>query len=221
MKVYYRVYLSPVQPTIFAIIGKPLAGKDTQADLLVAAHPDTVKISPGHIIRAVREEGETHRFWPLIGPYIEMEKNGIKLPDPEIVAMLSAVMKEQILDGKKLLVIAGSPRSFEQLDGFNKISKDLGARLIIAHIDTSDKETYARSAARYEGRVDDTPEIHAVRLSEYRTYVEPVVELLQNQGRIIEIDGMKSKEDVFAALEREVNKRIVDPEISLPAMARR
>lgn len=218
---HYRVYSRSVQPTIFAIIGKPLAGKDTQADLLVAAHPEAVKISTGHIIRAVREEGETHRFWPLIGPYIEMEKNGIKLPDPEIVEMLSAVIKEQISEGKKLLVIAGSPRSFEQLDGFNKLSKDLGARLLIAHIDTTDKETFFRSAARDEGRVDDTPQIHAVRLNEYKTHVEPVVEFLQQKGSIIEIDGMKSKEEVFAILEREVNKRIFDPEISLPQMARR
>ena len=210
-----------MQPTIFAIIGKPLAGKDTQADLLVAAHPEAVKISTGHILRAIREEGETHRFWPLIGPYIEMEKNGMKLPDPEIVAMLSAVMKEQISEGKKLLVIAGSPRSFEQLDGFNKLAKDFGARLIIAHIDTTDKETYARSAARKEERIDDTPEIHAVRLNEYRTHVEPVVELLQQNGSIIEIDGMRSKEEVFVRLEREVNKRVFDPEITLPFMARR
>lgn len=210
-----------MQPTILAIIGKPLAGKDTQADLLVAAYNDSVKISPGHIIRAVAEEGETHRFWPLIGPYIEMEKNGIKLPDPEIVKMLSAVIKEQISDGKKLLVIAGSPRSFEQLDGFNKLSNDLGARLLIAHIDATDAETYFRSATRDEGRVDDTPQIHAVRLNEYRAHVEPVVEFLQQRGSMIKIDGMKSKEEVFAILEREVNKRIFDPEISLPTMARR
>ncbi len=218
---HYRVYSRSVQPTIFAIIGKPLAGKDTQADLLVAAHPEAVKISTGHIIRAVREEGETHRFWPLIGPYIEMEKNGIKLPDPEIVEMLSAVIKEQISDGKKLLVIAGSPRSFEQLDGFNKISKYLGARLLIAHIDTTDKETFFRSAARDEGRVDDTPQIHAVRLNEYKTHVEPVVEFLQQKGSMIKIDGMKSKEEVFAILEREVNKRVFDPEMTLPQMAKR
>ena len=59
-----------MQTTILAIVGKPLAGKDTQADLLVAAHPEAVKISPGHIIRAVKEEGETHRFWPIVGHLI-------------------------------------------------------------------------------------------------------------------------------------------------------
>lgn len=210
-----------MQPTILAIIGKPLAGKDTQADLLVTAHPEAVKISTGHIIRAVRQEGETHRFWPLIGPYIEMEKNGIKLPDPEIIKILSTVIKEQCCEGKKLLVIAGSPRSFEQLDGFIKISNDINAKLLIAHLDATDSETYRRSASRNEGRVDDTPEIHAVRLNEYRTHVEPVVELLQQNGSIIEIDGMKPKEVVFAHLEREVNKHIFDPEISLPMMGRR
>ena len=139
---HYRVYSRSVQPTIFAIIGKPLAGKDTQADLLVAAHPQAVKISTGHIIRAVREEGEAHRFWPLIGPYIEMEKNGIKLPDPEIVEMLSAVIKEQISDGKKLLVIAGSPRSFEQLDGLIRSQKIWVLDCLLAHIEATDKKHF-------------------------------------------------------------------------------
>ena len=221
MKVHYRVYSRSVQPTIFAIIGKPLAGKDTQADLLVAAHPQAVKISTGHIIRAVREEGEAHRFWPLIGPYIEMEKNGIKLPDPEIVEMLSAVIKEQISDGKKLLVIAGSPRSFEQLDGFKKIAKDTNSKLHIVCMEATDEETFLRSAARNEGRIDDTQEVHAVRLEEYRTHVIPMVESLRKIGQLIEIDGMNTKEEVFAILEREVNKRVFDPEITLPTMARR
>ncbi|MEK7577495.1 MAG: nucleoside monophosphate kinase [Patescibacteria group bacterium] len=210
-----------MQPTILAIIGKPLAGKDTQADLLVTAHENAVKISTGHIIRAVREEGETHRFWPLIGPYIEMEKHGVKLPDPEIMNMLGTIIREQVSDGKKLLVIAGSPRSLDQLEGFMSISKDVNANLLIAHLDTTDSQTYARSANRNEGRIDDTPEVHAVRLEEYRTHVEPVVDKLQKENHIIEIDGMKSKEVVFSMLEREVNRRMFDPEITLPAMARR
>jgi len=213
-------YNSSVKPTILAIIGKPLAGKDTQADLLVAAHPESVKISTGHIIRAVLEEGQTHRFWHILGPYAHLSEQGIKLPDTPVLETLSCAVSEQIAEGKKLLVIAGSPRSFEQLEGFEKIAKDMGAQLDIVHLDATDEETYQRSASRNEGRVDDTPQVHKVRLAEYEAYVSPVVEKLRKEGKITEIDGMRSVEQVSKQIEAVVCRN-TDPEISLPFMARR
>lgn len=210
-----------MKPTILALIGKPLAGKDTQADLIAAAHPEAVKISTGHIMRAVREEGETHRFWPFIGPYVHMLEQGLKLPDEPTIAMLGAVAREQIAEGKTLLVFAGSPRGFDQLNGFRDMADDIGATLLIAHLHATDHETYRRSANRNEGRDDDKPEVHAVRLDEYRKYVEPLADQLRNEGSLIEIDGMQSQEQVFKRLENELRRRMLDPEITLPAMARR
>lgn len=210
-----------MQPTILAIVGKPLAGKDTQADLLVAAHPEAVKISTGHILRAVAEEGETHRFWPIVGHLLPLMKAGIKLPDPEVIQMLGAAIEEQVLEGKKLLIIAGSPRSFEQLEGFEGMAKAIGGKLEVVHIDATDAETYRRSANRNEGRVDDTPEVHAVRLKEYETYVVPMVDALRAEGCITDIDGMKPIESVFRDMETFVRRRVIDPEVALPVMARR
>lgn len=210
-----------MKPTLLAIIGKPLAGKDTQADLFVAAHPDAVKISTGHIIRAVREEGETHRFWPLLGPYMEMMERGMKMPDKQILATLGEVIAEQIAEGKKILVIAGSPRSLDQLDGFDAMAKEAGAQLLIVHMEASDEETYWRSATRNEGRVDDTPQVHTVRLEEYRAYGVPMEQRLRQEGRLIEINGMQPVEGVFRQLENSVRSRLLDPEISLPRMALR
>ena len=209
-----------MKPTILAIIGKPLSGKDTQADLLVAAHPESVKISTGHILRAVAEEGETHRFWPIVGPYLHMLDQGLKLPDGPIIDMLTKVAREQVAEGKTLLVVAGSPRSFEQLDGFRHMAEETGANLHIVHIDTTNEETYRRSALRNEGRSDDTPSVHAIRLEEFRTHVQPVVESLRAQGHITEIDGMLPVEVVFKRMENVVRNH-VDPEMHLPMMARR
>ena len=210
-----------MQPTLLAILGKPLAGKDTQADLLVSANPEAVKISTGHIIRSVREEGETHRFWPILGPYIHMMEQGLKLPDEPTLEMLGEVINEQLTEGKNLLIVAGSPRGFAQLEGFNEISRATGANLMFVHLDATDEETYKRSANRNEGRVDDTPEVHKVRLDEYRAHVEPVVEHLRREGRIIELDAMQPIEGVFRALESELRARVFEPEASLPRMARR
>lgn len=210
-----------MKPTLLAIIGKPLVGKDTQADLFVAEHKDAAKISTGEILRAVHKEGESHRFWSLIGPYIPMMESGLKLPDTPTLSMLEQVMVEQLRDGKSFVIIAGSPRGLVQLEGFEAMAKKEGAQLLIAHMDATDEETRLRSKTRNEGRIDDAPIVHEVRLDEYRKYVLPVVEKLRQEGTLIELDGMKPIETVFAELEREVNRRIVDPEITLPAMARR
>jgi len=209
-----------VQPTILGIIGKPLAGKDTQADLFVTHHPEAIKISTGHIIRAVREEGETHRFWPIIGQYVGMMEQGIKLPDEPIMEMISRVIEEQIAEGKQFIIIAGSPRSLHQLDGFRNVAKDTGAVLEMVHIGATDEETYRRSATRNEGRIDDTPEIHAIRLQEYNDYVIPMLTQLRTEGAVTEVDGMQAKEVVYGQIESVV-RRHMDPELCLPAMARR
>ncbi len=208
-------------PTILAIVGKPLAGKDTQADLLVAAHPEAVKISTGHILRAVREEGETHRFWPIVGHLMPMMEAGLKLPDPEVIEMLGRAISEQVAEGKTLLVIAGSPRSIEQLESFEGMANAIDGKLVVVHVNATDAETYRRSASRNEGRVDDTPEVHAVRLKEYETHVVPMVEKLRADHNIVDIDGMKSIESVFRDMEHVVRTRILDPEVALPRMARR
>ena len=131
-----------MKPTVLALIGKPLAGKDTQADLLVAAYPEAVKISTGHILRAVAEEGETHRFWPIVGHLIPIMEAGIKLPDGPVLEMLGNALIEQVAEGKTLFVFAGSPRSFEQLEGFEQMAKALDARFLVMHLDATDEETY-------------------------------------------------------------------------------
>ncbi len=172
-------------------------------------------------MRAVREEGETHRFWPLIGPYIPLMEQGLKLPDAPTIAMLDAVIKEQLAEGKRMLVIAGSPRGMEQLEGFEKIAKETGTKLVLVHMDATDEETYKRSATRNEGRVDDTPEVHKIRLQEYEGYVGPMVDALARENRLIWVNGMQPVEGVFRELQQQLRQHVLDPEITLPAMARR
>lgn len=200
-----------MKPTLLAIVGKPLAGKDTQADLLVTHYPESVKISTGHIIRAVREEGETHRFWPVIGPYVPMMEQGMKLPDEPVLAMLREMISEQFAEGKTMLVIAGSPRGEDQLVVFEKMAEENGANFLLFHIDATDEETYRRSALRNEGRVDDTPEVHKVRLAEFETHVAPMVDRLRKEGKIIDIDGMQPIENVRQDIEMHL-AHFIDPE---------
>lgn len=209
-----------MRPIILSLIGKPLSGKDTQADAVVRAHPEAVNISTGAIIREVAKEGERHRFWSLMGPYIPMMEQGLKLPDEPTVAMLKAVMQEKLAEGKKILVVAGSPRGMTQLDGFDEIARETGAKFINILLDASDEVTADRSLNRKEGRVDDDPSVHAVRLSEYAAHVLPMVDRLRQEGRLVVIDAEQPIDTITNYIEKELDCHC-DPEITLPRAARK
>ncbi len=210
-----------MKPTLLAIIGKPLSGKDTQADFLIAAYPDSVKLSPGGLIREVRDTGVTHRFWNIIGPHIQTMEQGIKIPDKPVVEGMNRLAQEEIAQGKRLVIFAGYPRSFVQLDGIETLARKTGAQLLFVHINATDVETYHRSYHRNEGRVDDDPTIHTVRLEEFEKHVVPMMEKLRSDGRVIDVDGMQPPDIVFRQLENELRHHTLDPEVSLPVMARR
>lgn len=214
-------YNTPVKPTILSIIGKPLSGKDTQADFLLATYPLSIKLSPGGLIREVRDTGKEHPFWPLIGPHITTMEQGIKIPDSPVIEGMNRMAKEAIAEGKNLIIYAGYPRSFTQLDGIEELSRETGAHLLFMHISATDVETYHRAYHRGEGRSDDDPMIHTVRLSEFEKHVVPMMEKLRSEGNMIDIDGMQPPDIVFKQVENELRHHMRDPEISLPVMARR
>ncbi|HLD25242.1 MAG TPA: nucleoside monophosphate kinase, partial [Patescibacteria group bacterium] len=195
--------------------------KDTQADFLLEAHPNGNKLSPGGLIREVRDAGESHRFWPIIGPHVATMEQGIKIPDEPVVEGMSRLAKESIAQGRNLIIFAGYPRSFIQLNGITKLAQETGAQLLFMHINVTDVETYHRVYHRNDGRVDDDPDIHTVRLDEFEKHVVPMMEKLRSEGRVIDIDGMQPKDIVFKQVENELRQHILDPEVTLPFMARR
>lgn len=210
-----------MQPTLLAIIGKPLAGKDTQADVFVAAHPDSVKISPGHIIREVRAAGESHRFWPLLGPHIALMEHGITLPDGPVIAAMQETIREYLTEGKQWVVLSGFPRTMDQLDAFDEMTRGLGVTSVFAHLEVTDETVMDRLGYRNDGRIDATPEITETRLEEFRRLTAPIVDRLHHEGRVVEIDGEQSIDQVRTSLENSLQFYLRDPEIHLPAMARR
>lgn len=205
-----------MQPTIISILGKPLSGKDTVARRLAANLPDAVFINPGEIIREVSSRGQEHRFWGILSPHIPAMEKGIQVPDEAMNPLFETLINEAIAEGKKNIIIAGSPRTLDQLNTFFGFS----ARIKGILVDVTDGETYRRSAARGEGRVDDNPIAHTMRLDEFNQKIKPVLVKLLHEGRLITVDGMQEKEAVYRDVEKHL-QFFVDQEIGLPMIARR
>ena len=60
-----------------------------------------------------------------------------------------------------------------------------------------------RIAGRFaeEGRADDNPESFKVRLNAYNAQTAPLLPYYQGQGKLVEVDGMGSIDEVAPAID--------------------
>jgi hypothetical protein len=61
-----------------------------------------------------------------------------------------------------------------------------------------------RIAGRFaeSGRPDDNPESFVIRLNAYNTQTAPLLPYYQGQGKLVEVDGMGSVDDVAAGIDK-------------------
>jgi len=98
-------------------------------------------------------------------------------------------------------VEAGPHGQAEALDAMlEEIGKPLDTVLFL---DISDEEATKRLLGRAseEGRSDDTPAGIAHRLRLYHELTQPVVERYERSGALVLVDGERSIDEVFAAIE--------------------
>jgi adenylate kinase family enzyme len=210
-----------MQRTIISILGRPLAGKDTQAALLVRTMPDSVIISTGEMIREVKKEGETHRFWPILGPHIEVMDQGILIPEEAINEAFERVVHEKLAEGVRNIIVTAHPRMPKELESYDKMLVREGLTGVFVNLDTSEGYMYAMGGVRNNGRADDRQEVLQTRAKEFALHTEPVLRTLRSEGRLHTVFAERPLEIVQQELQQILRPYLADPEISLPAMARR
>jgi len=176
---------------VLIILGKSGSGKGTQVEELAKKHNLKV-ISSGSLLRARAEQAD------FVGKRIAeiLEKGGL-IPTPIIFHMwfheLEAAREESSVSG---IIFEGSPRKLyeawmlEETLGFYNL--DANAHALYLHI--SDDEAVKRLLAR--GRSDDTEEAIRSRLRWFGQEVMPAVNYYRGKGKLIEINGEQSIEDV-------------------------
>jgi adenylate kinase len=167
------------------IMGPPGAGKGTQAKF-IAEHFKIPAISTGDIFRANVSEGtplgiEAKRYMDA-GDYV---------PDEVTNLMVRNRIDEPDAAGGFLL--DGYPRTLAQVEELDGMIRYTGHRLdavVCLTVDQDEIVNRLLQRAQVEGRADDTEDVIRRRQELYLEQTEPLIEVYEERGIVVEVDGM-------------------------------
>src|SRR5438477_10055816 len=185
------------------LLGPPGAGKGTQAQRLVQKH-GIVQLSTGEMLRAA-VAAQT----PVGLQAKDIMASGALVPDEIVIGIISDRLDQP--DMKNGFILDGFPRTVPQAAGLDELLKRKHIRLdavielrvnesaLLQRVETRVAEMRARGE---EVRVDDTPEVLAKRLAQYRSLTEPLIHYYSERRKLLTVDGMMTIEQVT----REINR---------------
>ncbi len=172
------------------LFGPPGAGKGTQAKLIQNEF-NIPQLSTGHIFRtAIKNE------MPLGVKVKSILDAGKLVPDETVVDLVAhELSKKKYQDG---YILDGFPRTVVQAKAFDEFLKKNNDKLdAFIHLSVPEEELIKRILSRGEGRSDDTEEKVKTRLKIYRKDTEPVMKHYQAQGKVQDIDGTGSVDEIL------------------------
>jgi adenylate kinase len=185
------------------LLGPPGAGKGTQAQRLVAKH-SIIQLSTGEMLRAA-VAAET----PVGLQAKDIMANGGLVPDEIVIGIISDRLDQP--DMKRGFILDGFPRTVPQAAALDELLKKKHIKLdavvelrvnesaLLQRVETRVAEMRARGE---EVRIDDTPEVLAKRLAQYRSLTEPLIHYYSERRKLLTVDGMMTIEQVT----REINR---------------
>jgi len=219
---YQGIARSPVR-VIF--VGSPGAGKGTQAAKL-AEYLGVPRISTGDMLREAIASGTPlgKQAEPLMG-------RGNLVPDDLLIALVRERMARE--DCARGFVLDGFPRTVRQAEGLAEMSDGKVSDWTVFSVQVPREELLRRLSGRrwcprcqatyhvtsdppkQEGvcdvdgtplvqRDDDTEEVVARRLQQYEERTAPIIEYYRERADMVEIDGNRPMETVFADLKKHV-----------------
>lgn len=177
------------------------AGKSTQGNLL-SKQLKLPYLSTGHIFREIAKE-KTH-----LGRYVkELINSGILIPDEKTIEIVNSYISRPAY--KRGYILDGFPRTLTQAKEFtNHVDK-------VIYIEIPDKEALWRLAYRDDGadRSDNTIKAIRKRIEMFHNFTEPVLEYYRNLGKLIDVDGTKSIEEVNAEILKSLGKQLIKNQV--------
>src|SRR5438876_4265452 len=174
------------------ILGAPASGKGTQGALLADAL-GVPHVSTGSLLRASIDAGDPHG----VSRWLD---EGDLVPDEITEKLLFPSLGEGF-------VLDGYPRSLRQAERLDEYLEENGRPLDVAvELVVPDGTLAARLSLRAseERRSDDTADVFLHRLEAYHAEAEKLRE--HYAGRLIQVDGVGSEEEVFERLWRAMQR---------------
>jgi len=183
------------------LFGPPAAGKGTQAKRLVDTRR-MVQLSTGDMLRAAIASGSE------LGQRVQgIMQRGDLVSDEIVIELIESRLPEAEAAGGA--IFDGFPRTIAQAQALDEMLKGRGAKIDkVIRLKVDDEALMKRIAVRFaeSGRPDDNPESFKVRLSAYNTQTAPLLPYYEGQGKLTEVDGMGSIDEVAAAIDRALSR---------------
>jgi adenylate kinase len=183
------------------LFGPPAAGKGTQAKRLVADR-GMVHLSTGDMLRAEIASGSElgHRVSGIM-------QRGELVSDAIVIELIEARLPEAEAAGGA--VFDGFPRTLAQAAALDAMLDRRHRPInLVLRLKVDDAALVTRVAGRFAetARPDDNPESFKVRLAEYNAQTAPLLPYYRDHGKLVELDGMGTVEEVAAAIDAALAK---------------
>jgi adenylate kinase len=184
------------------LFGPPAAGKGTQAKRLVDGR-GMVQLSTGDMLRAaVAAKSE-------LGRKVEgILARGELVSDDIVVDLIEERLPEA--DAAGGAIFDGFPRTLAQAQALDDMLARRGAKIDrVIRLKVDDEALLKRVAGRFaeSGRPDDNPDSFKVRLAAYNAQTAPLLPYYEKQGKLTEVDGMGSIDEVATAIDRALERK--------------
>lgn len=186
------------------LFGPPGSGKGTQSSNLINKY-GLQHLSTGDLLR-----DEISRSTSLGMEAKKFMDAGQLVPDAVVIGMIGSKLDENL--NARGFIFDGFPRTTAQAEALDNLlalkNTDISTMLAL---EVSEEELKKRLLLRGEvsGRSDDNEEVIEKRIKEYRAKTEPVANYYSAQGKLERINGEGSVEEIFEALQREVERFIL------------
>ncbi len=179
---------------VLLFMGPPGAGKGTQASMVAEARA-LKKLSTGEMLREHVKRGTE------LGVRAKaLMDEGVLVPDDLIIAMVRAE-----LEGMQpvRVLLDGFPRTTAQAEALDELLAELGAPITAAvelKVDADELVARLLRRAEQEGRSDDNEDTIRTRMRVYTEQTAPLLGYYEQKGKLEQVDGVGSLEDVAARI---------------------
>ena len=191
------------------LFGPPAAGKGTQSKRLVSDR-GFIQLSTGDMLRAARASGTE------LGKSVAkiMDEGGL-VTDGIVISLIDEQLT--LHEDAPGFIFDGFPRTVGQAKALDDLLEKRGSEVHkVIRIMVDEDALVSRITKRFEeeGRKDDNPETFKNRLAKYNADTAPLVPIYAERGKLSEVEGMASIDEVAAAIDAVLGPVAVDAESS-------